>query len=167
MNLDNELWIAAALVHKREPDREALPVAQIRSELLRINPARSKQKAVHAYLSDHCVANKKRRRNSIGARIFVDVGYGLRRLYRPGDEFNPERAHGKYKPERSEIPPRFWPLLDWYETEYSRRPPGAEASAQPEGDAKTWLQFVGYINAHDLELMKKTIAEEFETVYLE
>ncbi|MBI2678166.1 MAG: hypothetical protein HYX28_05250 [Candidatus Koribacter versatilis] len=173
MNLDNELWVAAALLHKREPEREALQVSQIRSELSRINPSRSKQRAVYAYLSDHCVANKKRGRNSIGARIFVDVGYGLRRLYRPGDPTSPDRIHGKYKPERSEIPGRFWPLLDWYEAEYLRRGPHVTSAARsaegmlPEGRAKDWLQFVGYINAHDLQLMKSAIEEDFEIVHPE
>lgn len=174
MNLDTELWIAAALLHKTDPETQALPVSEIRAQLLRLNPSRAKQKAVNVYLSDHCVANKKRNPHSIGARIFLDVGYGMRRLYKPGDPTHPDRLHGKYKPERSEIPERFWPLLDWYDNQYRTALPkeGAERASfgqglQPDSTGKGWLRFVGYINAHDLELMKKAIEEEFETVYPE
>jgi hypothetical protein len=165
MNLDNELWVAAALL-QRNSERRDLPVSDIKAQLRRLNPSRAQQKAVSAYLSDHCVANKKRNPHSIGARIFVDVGYGLRRLYRPGDPTHPDRVHGKYKPERSEIPEKYWPLLDWYENEYQGQP-GPDATAHPQSSPKTWVQFVGYINAHDLELMKKAIEEDFEKVYPE
>jgi hypothetical protein len=39
------------------------------------------------------------------------------RLFRPGDECDPTR-NGKTKPERSDLPEKYRPLLDWYEKEY-------------------------------------------------
>jgi hypothetical protein len=41
------------------------------------------------------------------------------RLYRPGDPAHPGRT-GKATPDRHDMPPEYWELLDWYEKEYAR-----------------------------------------------
>jgi len=52
--------------------------------------------------------------------MFCKLGTGAYRLFRPGDDFHPDRK-GKMAPNRDELPRRYHPLLDWYEKEYSRR----------------------------------------------
>jgi hypothetical protein len=58
--------------------------------------------------------------NSARYRMFYKVGAGTYRLFRPGDDFHPDRK-GKVAPHREELPRQYHPLLDWYEKEYSRQ----------------------------------------------
>jgi hypothetical protein len=71
---------------------------------------------IHASL--HCVANK--RPNPATYRMLYATPDGGRRLFRQGDEAHSYRG-GKIVPERADLPEAYWPLLDWYEREYSRR----------------------------------------------
>lgn len=41
-----------------------------------------------------------------------------RRLFRPGDPYDPKREGGKITPDREDIPVKYQPLLDWYEREW-------------------------------------------------
>jgi hypothetical protein len=61
--------------------------------------------------------------------MFYRLGDGSIRLYRPGDDCDPDRS-GKTHPDRSEIPPAYHPLIDWYEKEYCGDAP-AEAGDDP------------------------------------
>jgi hypothetical protein len=49
--------------------------------------------------------------------MFYRLEDGSLRLYRPGDGCHPDRS-GKTHPDRSEIPPAYHPLIDWYEKDY-------------------------------------------------
>ena len=44
----------------------------------------------------------------------------MRRLFKDGDDYHPYREGGKTKPRKSDIPEKYWPLLEWYDKEYNK-----------------------------------------------
>ena len=44
----------------------------------------------------------------------------MRRIFRPGDEYHPDREGGKITPKKEEIPEEYWSLLDWYESRFGK-----------------------------------------------
>ena len=115
----DEVWLAAAALHRRHPDREDFTVAEIVSQAKAENAtgATSLRPGVqiHAYL--HCVANRKP--NPARLRMLTETSKGRRRLYRPGDPCHPDRRSGKHVPNRSEVPPVYCELIDWYGRDYA------------------------------------------------
>jgi hypothetical protein len=61
--------------------------------------------------------------------MLVETASNRRRLYRPGDPADEARRGAKTAPSRSAIPPKYHPLLDWYEREYA-----PQRSLRPEAD---------------------------------
>lgn len=118
LKVADEVWIATALLHCEYPDREDFTVPEIVDRVARegLSPRLRPGVTVHAYT--HCVANKEPRPS--GYRMLYATGASTRRLYRPSDPAHPARS-GKVQPRRDQIPERYHPLLDWYETEYSRK----------------------------------------------
>jgi len=114
----DEVWIAAALLHREYPDRPDFAVQEIVERASRENLAGISRPgvAVHAYL--HCVANREPR--PTGYRMLFATGPNTRRLYRPRDPTSPGRK-GKTQPRGDQIPARYHPLLGWYEREYCKR----------------------------------------------
>ena len=123
----DEVWIAAALLHRRHPERDDFTVAEIvrRAEAEKVTGEGRLRPGVqvHAYL--HCVAN--RAPNPGRYRMLVETAKGRRRLFRPGDPCHPLRAAGKDVPDEREIPPAYAPLLEWYRREYLRANGGGES----------------------------------------
>ncbi|MCY3801273.1 MAG: hypothetical protein OXG46_06815 [Chloroflexi bacterium] len=114
----DEVWIATALLHRQHPDRVDFTVNEIvqqaTSAKVAGNPLRPGVK-VHAYL--HCVANKAPNPNR--HRMLFETSKGRRRLFRPGDRYDPARSSGKDVPRNDQIPAVYRELLDWYHNEYS------------------------------------------------
>lgn len=112
----DEVWIAAALLHRENPKREDFTVSEIvdRARRERISDELRPGIQVHAYL--HCVANRPP--NPGRYRMFYATGKSTRRLFREGDDFDPERRDGKIKPEKENIPVKYQPLLDWYSDKF-------------------------------------------------
>jgi hypothetical protein len=170
MNTDvrvaDQVWIATALLQRESPERSFASAeieARAHEEFGELSPG------FRTHLAVHCVAGKKPNRGRY--RILTkSTGRGMRRLFRRGDPVHEERGDGKQMPVRREIPSKYWTLLDWYEQEYNGEPNGKSSppsSNGPDGSGKNWLRFVGYINAHDLAIMKRVIEEEFEQVHPE
>jgi hypothetical protein len=115
----DEVWVATALLHRENPGRDAFGVAEIveRAAREKLHPTRRPGVMTHA--SRHCVANKQAKPNNL--RMLTETGRGKRRLYRPGDPVHPSRT-GKTMPSRQELPPTYWPLLDWYDDIYAQSP---------------------------------------------
>jgi hypothetical protein len=109
------VWIAAAILHRDHPEREAFEVGEIQErageEGLVDRPERLE---VHATVQ--CVANM--RPNPGTERYLYATRDGGRRLFRPGDDFHPERAEGPTTPDVDELPEAHRPLLDWYDEEW-------------------------------------------------
>jgi hypothetical protein len=128
LKVADEVWIAAALLHREHPGRTDFTVAEIveRARQERLTPELRPGVYVHAVL--HCVANRPP--NPGRYLMLVETGPNRRRLYRPGDAADAARRGAKMTPARSAIPPRYHGLLDWYEREYAPRP-GLEPEADP------------------------------------
>ena len=114
----DEAWIATALLHREQPNREDFTIAEIvaRARAEALTPEQRPGLRVH--VQQHCVANRPPNPNKL--RMLFATGRHTRRLFRGGDSFHQDRRHGRIAPGRDEIPARYHPLLDWYEQEYSR-----------------------------------------------
>jgi hypothetical protein len=109
----DEVWVATALLHVENPARADFSAKEIeaRAEAEHLAPALRPGVYVHAL--QHCVANVPP--SSGRYRMLYATARGRRRLWRPGDDFHPQRASGKTAPAREALPAPYQHLLDWYE----------------------------------------------------
>jgi hypothetical protein len=124
----DEAWVALALLHRRHTDREAFSAKEIMesAKLEKANPELRAGLQPHIYL--HNVANIAP--NSAKYRMFYKLEGGKYRLYRPGDDYHPDRK-GKITPSREDLPVQYHHLLDWYEKDYSRRASSSTDNEDP------------------------------------
>ena len=121
-----EVWLAAALLHNEQPERQGFAVKEIVDRVMEEKLAGEFRSGIQTHASQHCVANK--RPNPNGYRMLYAVGRGRRRLFRPGDDYHPFRQGGRVTPSMAEIPVGYRHLLDWYHQAYCR----PEGSPRPE-----------------------------------
>lgn len=105
----DEAWIAAATLQRERPSQD-FSVKQIRDRATQLGFTRS---GVGQHISQHAVANVPR--SSGDYRLLFATARGRRRLFRRGDAFDPARSNGKLLPRLRDLPPRWRPLLAWYE----------------------------------------------------
>jgi hypothetical protein len=115
LKVADEVWIATALLHRENPDREDFTVREIIDRLGEERLAGTVRGSVHVHVVQHCVAN--RAPNPASYRMLFETGPGKRRLYRPIDPHHPERR-GRLVPARPDVPTDYQSLLDWYEMRY-------------------------------------------------
>lgn len=113
----DEVWIAAALLHREHPDAADFSLKEIEARLVREGLTDDKRPGVYPHLSVHCVANRPP--SSGTYRMLFETAPSRRRLFRPGDPYHPKREGGKLMPGRAEIPATYHALLDWYEREWT------------------------------------------------
>ena len=160
-NLDTEVWLATALLHRENPTRNDFTLPEIRAKVVELNPKRASQPGLGTYLSSHCVAGKKRQDRSINARILTDTGRARRRLFRAGDHYDASRKEGKVRPTAQEVPPQYRGLIDWYDKVYNLRP----TPTPGQKDRMVRLrELIGTISRDDLALMSRVIEEGCERV---
>lgn len=122
------VWIATALLHREHPDRPDFSESEILARFISEGLPRGKDpRSLPTNINSHCVANRQRSKKKSDStkaqggsyRILYETRSGFRRLYRPGDDFHPDRAQprkpSKSIPKEAEIPERYWILLDWYD----------------------------------------------------
>ena len=114
----NAVWIATALLHRENKDKEAFSTKQIFDKAKSLNLLKSVDATLMMHISLHCVANAKAQPDK--HRKIFRVIKGWYRLYRPGDSFDESRANGRSAPLAEEIPEKFSGLIDWYDTEYCK-----------------------------------------------
>jgi len=117
----DEVWIATALLHREHPKATDFSLKEIEERLARERISDQKRPGVYPHLSVHSVGN--RAPNGGRYRMLFETAPTRRRLFRAGDPYHPDREGGKIVPDRSEIPPKYHPLLDWYEREWAPSPP--------------------------------------------
>lgn len=117
--LADRLWIAVALLHQMFPDREDFSKDEIRRKLDESGLAnKTERSSVNAHLKQHLVANV-RPSTTKKYRMLFETHPGRLRLFRPGDFVAHERQfhlHPKYAPNREDLPSKYNPLLDWYDS---------------------------------------------------
>ena len=125
LKVADEVWIATALLHRENPKREDFSVSEIVARARRENISGELRPGVqvHAYL--HCVANLAPKPGRY--RMLYATGKSMRRLFREGDDFHPDRRSGKIKPSKENIPSAYHLLLDWYENKFLGKRKSVEA----------------------------------------
>lgn len=117
--LTDRIWIALALLHRDHPDRDEFSKDEIRRKLDESGlAAGTNRQSVNAHLKQHMVANATPS-STKGYRMLFEPRRGYLRLFRPGDQVDPQRRRSlkfKQAPDYDNLPPEYRPLLDWYET---------------------------------------------------
>ncbi len=114
----DEVWLAAALLHKENPQRRDFTVNEIVERTKRERIEGELRPSVRVHALQHCVANRPP--NPGRYRMLFATGKLTRRLFRTGDSFHPARRGSKLVPEKEDIPPKYHYLVDWYFSDYSR-----------------------------------------------
>ena len=114
----DEVWIATALLHRENPDREDFEINEIVDRVYKENLFGRLRPGVQIHASAHCVANK--RPNPGNYRMLFETGRGRRRLFKKTDEYHPYREGGKMVPDKRVIPEKYWELVEWWEKEYCK-----------------------------------------------
>ncbi len=136
LKVADEVWLAAALLHREHPDRADFTVAEIVERARQEGLTPDLRPGVYVHVILHCVAN--RRPNPARYRMLFETAPNRRRLYRPGDPADEARRGAKVTPVRAAIPPKCHPLLDWYERDYA-----PQRGLKPEADALLALRGSG------------------------
>lgn len=108
----DEVWIAAALLHRENPKREDFSVSEIVARARRENLSGELRPGVQVHVYLHCIANLPP--NPGRYRMLYATGKNTRRLFRESDDFHPDRGGGKVTPGKEDIPAQYHSLLDWY-----------------------------------------------------
>jgi hypothetical protein len=114
----DEVWVAAALLHREHPEREDFSVAEVVERAKAEGASERLRPGVYVHVVQHCVAG--RAPNPGRYCMLVETGRNRRRLFRPGDPFHPLRDGSKTVPDVDELPAKYRGLLEWYKKEYSR-----------------------------------------------
>lgn len=159
----DEIWVATALLHTENPERNDFTPTEIVQRALRENLAGRYRPGLMAHASNHCVASKAP--NPARLRMLHETARGHRRLFRPGDPFHRGRKRGRMTPAPDDLPPSYRGLLDWYRDDYMHNGRKPRSSPLPEGAPSTvLLKFVGSIPQDDLRLMERIIEEDCERI---
>jgi hypothetical protein len=128
MTLADSVWLATALLHRENSKALDFSGHEIIEKATGEKLVKGFRPGLQVFISKHCVANKSP--NPVRHRILLETTRGRRRLFKQGDPFHPDREGGKIRPDRTELPSEYQPLVDWYDEVYSKRPPDP-ASAPP------------------------------------
>ena len=109
----DEVWIAAALLHREHPDRPDFTIREIvdRARTEAAHPAL--RPGVYVHVVQHCVAN--RAPNPGRYRMLYETSTGRRRLFKAGDDWHPDRKGGRTQPAVERLPTRYRELLEWFQ----------------------------------------------------
>jgi hypothetical protein len=108
----DEVWIAAALMHRENPSRSDFAVEEIVARARTEKLTDTLRPGVYIHAQMHCVANRPP--NPGRYRMLFETRAGHRRLYCASDPFDPRRNGSKTIPVATDIPEEYRPLLDWY-----------------------------------------------------
>jgi len=150
MTIADSVWLATALLHRENAHAPDFSVQQIIEKVSAAKLFDSYRPGLPVFASKHCVANKAP--NPLRHRILVETTRGRRRLFRAGDPFHPDRKNGNIRPDKADLPPEYRPLVDWYETEYTKQGPQGleEITAPPHsalGETQPGVAFVSSTGA--------------------
>jgi hypothetical protein len=116
LTVTNAVWVATALLHKKYPERPAFELDEIVRVVNQLHLTEGNEDSVRQHIRQHSVANKKPQPNTVC--MLFDVGGGLRRLFRSGDEVYPGRNENRTHPRWEDLPLTYRKLQVWYESEW-------------------------------------------------
>jgi predicted nucleic acid-binding protein len=96
VSVADEVWIATALLHREHPDRETFTAREITDRARREAITPHLRPGVYVHAIQHCVANRPP--NPGRLRMLYATSRSQRRLYRPGDPFDPRRGDARSLP---------------------------------------------------------------------
>ena len=108
----DEVWIATALLHRENKDREDFEIEEIMQRAGKEAGQRALRPGFYVHVVQHCVANRPP--NPGRYRMLFETASGRRRLFRYGDNYDPAREGAKIVPRLEDVPSRYSVLLDWY-----------------------------------------------------
>jgi hypothetical protein len=112
LRVADEVWIAAASLHRENPDQKDFSIDAIVDRARREKLTDELRPGVYVHVLQHCVAN--RAPNPGRYRMLFETAPGRRRLFRPGDPYHPQREGRKIVPRAEDIPSQYKDLLFWY-----------------------------------------------------
>ena len=89
----DEVWIAAALLHREQPAQPDFTVEEIVERAMREGIGGPIRPGVYVHIVQHCVANRPP--NPGRYRMLLETINGRRRLFRKGDAYHPAREGAK------------------------------------------------------------------------
>jgi hypothetical protein len=116
----DEVFIATALLHRENPDREDFTISEIVSRADKENLSGQLRPGVRVHASLHCVANKPP--NPGRYKVLYATGERTRRLLQSDDDVHPERT-GKTWPDESDVPAQYGELIAWAKQRYEKEGP--------------------------------------------
>jgi hypothetical protein len=112
LKVADEVWLAAALLHREHPERADFSIEEIKNRAAKEAGKQALRAGVYIHIVQHCVAN---RAPSPGRyRMLVETGPGRRRLFRTGDTYHVAREGSKTHPAAEDLPEPYRKMLDWY-----------------------------------------------------
>lgn len=165
-----EVFLAAALLHREQPERLDFSISEIVRRAAREGVAGEVRSGINVHASQHCVAN--RAPNPAKHRMLFATGKHTRRLLLPYDEMHPQRT-GKIFPGPDEVPEKYLPLLAWARKRYDDAHfaegskqilaggGGASAAIQPTKTAEQWLGSLFELEGLGSEHWKDVDPDEF------
>ena len=114
----NGVWIATALLHKENPDRQSFQTQEIIQKVKDLGLLNATEATLSVHVSHHCVASSKASPDT--HRKLTRVQNGWYRLFKPGDSFHPSRERGRIEPLTEMVPTEHRHLLDWFKNEYCK-----------------------------------------------
>lgn len=112
LKVADEVWIATALLHREHPEAVDFSVEEIVERARAERLSKPLRRGVYVHAVQHCVANRPP--NPGRYRMLIETSPGRRRLFRPGDSYDPQREGAKIMPEREGLPQDYSGLLAWY-----------------------------------------------------
>lgn len=112
----NGVWIATALLHKENPDRQSFQTREIIQKVKDLNIQNASDATLSVHVSHHCVASGKASPDTHRKLTRVQNGWYV--LFQLGDPFHPSRNRGRIEPLSEMVPTEYRHLLDWYKNEY-------------------------------------------------
>ncbi len=136
----DEVWIAAALLHREHPQATDFSIEDIVDRARREGLQETLRPCVYVHVVLHCVANRPA--NPGRYRMLCETKDGRRRLYRKGDHYHPDREGSKMTPEPAELPAGYAESLEWYR-EWSAAARRNLAETDPLLQARIWQAYLG------------------------
>jgi hypothetical protein len=112
LKVADEVWIAAALLHRERPEARDFSIEEIVERARREGLHKPFRRGVYVHVIQHCVANRPP--NPGRYRMLVETTSGRRRLFHKGDVYDQAREGAKITPEREDLPYGYDGLLTWY-----------------------------------------------------